>query len=170
MMKINVPDIPDTGLCREAEIPLQLHENARDIASVSLTISRFKRTVMIEGTIKISATIECGRCLREFKMPLDLTLNEQYEPADTVEDAETEEIPSGQLDAGFYENDEIDIPEIVMEQVLLALPMKPLCSDDCPGLCSTCGKDLHDGPCGCIKDDTDPRMAPLKRLRDIMND
>ncbi len=169
-MKLTVSDIPEEGLCCEAEIPLKLHKNARDVASVNLEISRFKRTVMIEGTIKISATLECGRCLNEFKTPLDLKIREQYEPAETGEAADTEEISSGQLDAGFYENDEINIPEIVREQVLLAFPMKPLCSEDCPGLCSECGKDLHNGSCGCIKDNTDPRLAPLKRLRESMND
>jgi uncharacterized protein len=62
------------------------------------------------------------------------------------------------------ENQEIDLSEAVRQYMLLALPMKPLCREECAGLCPSCGHNLNLGPCGCPPSDIDPRFAPLTRL------
>ena len=70
-------------------------------------------------------------------------------------------------DAFPIEHGQIDLAPMVREDVLLGVPDAPLCRDDCPGLCPTCGADLADGPCGC--DTADARRA-LGRARPLRRD
>ena len=58
----------------------------------------------------------------------------------------------------------LDIDELVYSEVIVSLPMKHLCKDDCKGICAKCGKNLNEGPCTCEKHETDPRLAVLKTL------
>ena len=64
-----------------------------------------------------------------------------------------------------FQGEEIDFREAVQEQVKLALPMQPLCSETCSGLCPGCGADLNQGDCSCAKGPRDPRFAVLERLK-----
>lgn len=70
-------------------------------------------------------------------------------------------------DEGRYvevKNDALDLDELMREDILLELPTKFLCREDCRGLCPTCGKNLNEGPCGCASPEGDPRMQVLKNL------
>jgi uncharacterized protein len=69
---------------------------------------------------------------------------------------------------GYYDADRLDLGEAVREQILLGLPLKPLCREDCQGLCPRCGKDRNLGPCGCAPEEEpgDSRLEPLRRLID----
>jgi len=58
----------------------------------------------------------------------------------------------------------------VKEQVLLSVPMKPLCRNDCAGLCPVCGRDLNEGACNCRKEELDPRLAPLAQFKETLKD
>jgi len=62
----------------------------------------------------------------------------------------------------FYYSRNIDLKEIVLEQLNLTLPMKPLCSEDCQGICPICGRVIKDGECSCMTNDSDPRLKKLK--------
>jgi uncharacterized protein len=68
------------------------------------------------------------------------------------------------METGFYRGDELDLTEVTKEQVLLGLPMKPLCSESCKGLCPACGADLNLGPCGCGGKAVDQRFQALEKL------
>jgi uncharacterized protein len=68
------------------------------------------------------------------------------------------------VDISYYRDDRIDLNELLREQFYLALPMKPLCRDDCKGLCPQCGTNLNTGACSCATQWEDPRLAPLKGL------
>jgi uncharacterized protein len=65
----------------------------------------------------------------------------------------------------FFQGEVIDTHQAIQEEVLAAVPLKPLCNSTCMGLCRRCGADLNEGPCGCEKDDIDLRLAILKNLR-----
>jgi len=170
-MKIHVPDIPDEGLLRETDLPVIMHDHARpDTAHVFIRIFRFGKRVLVEGSVKISVTVTCSRCLKDAALPLDLTFREEYLPAEESGKGTEQELSDRDLDLGYYTDDELDITELVKEQVLLAVPMKPLCRDDCRGLCTHCGKDLNRGPCGCRKEEIDPRLAPLAKFKELLKD
>ena len=71
----------------------------------------------------------------------------------------------GDLETSYYSEDQIDLNELMREQFYLALPMKPLCRDECKGLCAVCGKNLNRETCDCKREWDDPRMAALRALR-----
>ena len=71
-----------------------------------------------------------------------------------------------ELDMDFYSGDEMDLMTLVKEQIVLHIPMKPLCNDRCKGICLTCGKDLNTGDCTCPEKEKDGRFDILKKLLD----
>jgi DUF177 domain-containing protein len=77
---------------------------------------------------------------------------------------EERSLEADELAASFYEDDRIDLGQMILEQIVLALPMKPLCKVDCRGLCPECGANRNATSCDCEIDDTDPRWATLKTL------
>lgn len=105
----------------------------------------------LEGTVEGEAILRCGRCLGEFRHPFRASLNEKYRQW-TAKDADEEPLPDGER---------LVLDERLRETVLLALPMRPLCCEDCRGLCPRCGKLLNEGSCACPKEDIDPRLAKL---------
>ena len=98
----------------------------------------------------------CDRCLKPFcrdmRVPVDSLL------AETLEDEENDEIL-------LLDNGTVDLDEVFTTALVLAMDSKHVCSEDCKGLCATCGADLNEGPCGC-KPEIDPRFAALAQLLD----
>lgn len=170
-MKVNVSSIPEEGLRYESDLPIIINNRTKpDIARVLINIIRFGKRVLVEGSVKMTMTLKCSRCLNESLLPLELAFREEYIPVEDNGDGEEKELTGGELDLGFYRNDEINIDEIVKEQILLSIPMKPLCREECRGLCPVCGKELNEGPCKCRRDEVDPRLAPLKKFKEIFKD
>ena len=168
-MLINISSIPEEGLQHELELPVKVSDHS-DTAHVLIKISRLGKMIFAEGSIKISATLTCSRCLKDYSYPLDLTFREEYTPAGVSDEEKEYELTETELNLDFYSDEEIDISELITEQVLLAVPMKPLCSPECPGICTACGKDLSEGICKCETDKVDPRLSPLKRLKEKMEE
>jgi uncharacterized protein len=98
-------------------------------------------------------------------VPVDAAFDLRYQPHAENKGEGEREIEEDDLTTAFYQNDEIDLEQLMREQFYLALPMKPLCSDDCKGLCSMCGTNLNRGTCECKREFEDPRFAALKELR-----
>lgn len=128
-----------------------------------LSIHRHLTEVTIEGGITAKIRLQCSRCLEIFMVPIEMDISLTYLPVETLTE-EAHEIHQDEADLGFYKNDELDITSIVQEQILLNLPMKPLCKPECKGLCPSCGMNLNTGKCNCVHDDIDPRWSALKRL------
>jgi len=98
-------------------------------------------------------------------MPFEGQIDVRYLPASELSTEDEREVAEGDLDTGYYRDDQIDLNELLREQFYLALPMKPLCRDTCAGLCSLCGTNLNTGTCQCTSQWEDPRLAPLKELK-----
>ena len=140
------------------------------VAPVDLAFDIFKdkQTFRLSGTVKTTLRLPCSRCLEPFALPVDSAFELRYQPhAENAAKSgdEEDEIEEDDLSTAFYENDEIDLGQLMREQFLLSLPMKPLCSDDCKGLCPICGTNLNRGACECKREWDDPRLAALKQLR-----
>lgn len=121
--------------------------------------------VRIQGRVRTEITLTCCRCLTEFRMPLDKRFEQIYLPQPvTAPDAEIE-LREGDLDVGFFRNFKIDFKAALLEQILLEVPMKPVCRPDCRGLCPQCGTDLNFSACSCPRQIADPRWAPLADLK-----
>jgi len=170
-MRLKILDIPEDGLTEELDLPVEVRDGAGpDSAHVLMSVFRFKKKVLVEGTIRTTVSLNCSRCLKPVSYPVETRFREEYNPAEDVDKEEEQELSERELDLSYYSNDELDISELIREQVLLSVPMKVLCRADCKGICPKCGKDLNEGDCGCKTDEVDPRLAPLGKFKELMKD
>jgi uncharacterized protein len=136
--------------------------------SLAFDIIKDKQHFQLIGTVASALELPCSRCLDPFTLPVASRFDLRYQPhahaAGTGHEAERE-IEEDDLSTAFYDNDQIDLGQLMREQFYLALPMKPLCRADCCGLCPICGTNLNRGGCDCKRDWEDPRLAVLKSLR-----
>ena len=123
--------------------------------------------VRVRGSVAAQVATRCDRCLKEVTVPAAADFDVTYVP--TAEDEAAggaSELQDEDLTLAVFEGDAIDVDELTREQILLALPARTLCREDCRGLCPTCGADLN-GPesCACEATETDPRWAALAALK-----
>jgi uncharacterized protein len=143
-------------------------DDVRVASPVSLAFEVFKDkdTFRLVGRTRTTLALTCSRCLEPMTVPVDTSFDLRYQPHSAAAGAKSEqEIEEDELTTAFYENDEIDLEQLMREQFLLALPMKPLCSQACHGLCAICGTNLNRGTCNCKPEWEDPRLAALKQLQ-----
>ena len=119
----------------------------------------------VAGHLTGELELTCSRCLEPFTMPVATDFDLRYVPrAENAGDGE-KEVEEDDLATAFYDNYEIDLSQLMTEQFQLALPMKPLCTDACKGLCAQCGTNLNTGACDCSPKWEDPRFAALKSMK-----
>jgi uncharacterized protein len=142
-------------------------EGFRIVEPVSLAFDIFKdkANFRLAGHARTTLELPCGRCLEPFTLPVDAAFDLRYQPHSVNTGEGEREIEEDDLATAFYENDQIDLGQLMSEQFYLALPMKPLCGDDCRGLCSVCGTNLNKGTCSCTHEWEDPRLAVLRELK-----
>ena len=131
---------------------------------VDLEIHKDKDRFRLVGTARTELELPCSRCLEPYRLPLDAAFDMRYLPASESAGADEREVTEDDLDTSVYRDDQIDLSELLREQFYLALPMKPLCREDCRGLCPQCGTNLNTSTCGCAPAWEDPRLAALKGL------
>jgi uncharacterized protein len=132
---------------------------------LAFDIFKDKQQFRLVGSAATTLELPCSRCLEPFLLPVDQTFDLRYQPHAQNTGEGEREIEEDDLTTAFYENDEIDLGQLMREQFYLALPMKPLCADDCKGLCAVCGANLNKTTCDCHRSWDDPRFAALKGLR-----
>jgi len=173
-LKINVVTIPDEGLnfvfaegkdwfrqCfQEGENP----DFEVQKADVSCLITKTSGTVFIRGKIDAIININCSRCLEEAKLPLAADFTYTLIP-DKPELKEDMELTQEELEISHYHGDFIDLAPIICEQIILQIPIKALCSEQCKGLCPQCGTNLNYDKCACPSSCMDSRMAVLKNFK-----
>jgi uncharacterized protein len=151
-----------------AEVELD-EEGARLVsdAAVEGRASRRGQQVRLRGTIRTEVEILCDRCAAPERAPLAVEFDTSFIPQE-VEAAKDEnvELSPEDLLLSAYDGEAIDLDELVREQVLLALPSRHLCKEDCKGLCPKCGTDLNAGSCSCEQGEIDPRWSALAGLKD----
>lgn len=165
-MKIVISDIPEEGLV----VDLEERFGAEGLSFSSpvkaqLFVSTTEQEVLVTGTVEVELETECSRCLASIREAMNLEVCVVYHPADEVDSAK-HELHDDEMDMGFYQGDELDLQELIREQITLNKQMKPLCKEDCKGICPKCGVDLNAGTCTCIQKETDPRLEVLRKLLD----
>jgi uncharacterized protein len=140
-----------------------------DRAISQMQVSLSGERVSVNGTLKADLSVICCRCARGFPQNVDKAFSVEYWPDPKVDrEGEERELTYDDLSIGFYREDQIDLTALVTEQILLEIPMKPLCDEACLGLCDQCGKDLNEGSCKCGKSRLDPRLQVLEQLKNKM--
>jgi uncharacterized protein len=110
----------------------------------------------IDGSLNAEIDTECSRCLEKLRYPINIEFSEYYKKQAVEEDG-----------IYSYESDIIDLTKMLQDNVIINLPMRFLCREDCKGLCSNCGTDLNKSDCGC---GVAEKEGPLSRLREFSND
>ena len=142
-------------------------EDYRVAAPVELSMDVEKAgsdTFKAAGTARTQLELECGRCLEPYLLPVDVSFDLRYVPAVETSGEPEREIEEDDLATAFYRDGALDIIDLLREQFQLALPMKPLCTEACKGLCPQCGTNLNRARCTCNPRWEDPRLAALKGL------
>jgi uncharacterized protein len=129
-----------------------------------VTLTRTDRGILVEGVLNTEVELTCSRCLEFFRCPLTLKITEEYFPTVDVVSGTPLPLPDELGCFTIDENHELDLTEAIHQYALLAVPMKPLCRQDCAGLCPVCGQDLNLGECQCLPPEADPRWAKLKQI------
>lgn len=122
--------------------------------------------IRIKGELSTRFELTCARCLepvvQHIKHPFELLYRPQGVDAGRAELSVTD----AEAEVGYYQGEGLLLEDVLREQVLLALPLKVTCREDCKGLCPHCGKNLNSEPCSCAGPLADPRWASLKEIRD----
>lgn len=164
-MKIEVFEIPEEGLNLEViESPVLEGIKIIEPFKAVLRVDKRGQEVFIKGVVNGQVELQCSRCLKEYKMPIRTVIEITYHPIEELNKEELVELKRDEMEVDFYREGVIDTEDIVKDQILLNIPMKPLCSESCKGLCPICGTDLNEFECGCKVNEIDPRLAVLQSL------
>src|SRR6185295_19535332 len=155
---IEVSKIPHEGLAVDSPLePEAVHlegEKAFRLVSGRLQARLEKggeESVHVRGHLDARLRLDCGRCLEPFEMDLDQDLELFFLPhvADQVEEEDEVELSDHDMVVAYYRDNRLDLGEAVREQIVLAVPLKALCREDCRGLCPGCGVNHNTTDCAC---------------------
>lgn len=174
-LKIPLNSIPEMG--RELHLDLgqkwfaRWREEDPELGFLGMKVTgvvllgKHGRDILVRGHLDGQLELNCSRCLEAFSAPVatnfDLLLVPGPEP---VSEAEAELSPAD-LDLDFYAGEIVDLEGILREQIILMLPLKPLCAETCRGLCPLCGALLDRDPCQCKVEKVESPFAALAKLK-----
>lgn len=127
---------------------------------VELTITNTGNKVLeLKGSTSVTVGMPCDRCLEQVAVEIPCHIERKLDMKLTDEERVND------LDESNYLTGmDLDVDRLVYLEVLMSWPLKVLCREDCKGICSQCGKNLNDGPCGCVEEPKDPRMAAISDI------
>jgi uncharacterized protein len=190
-MRVNIDEIKDGGLQRDWDLTREDVDvmvrgdsagyRARGPAHVEARLMKVERRVLVEGHASAPLTAPCGRCLGSVALDVPVDFELTFVPADDRADpadarAGRDAAPTGgsfsaeDVNEESYTGKALDLDPVVREQLLLAIPSYPVCSEACKGLCSVCGANLNERDCGCDRHVPDPRWAGLEKLKSKSNE
>ncbi|MGA7578055.1 MAG: YceD family protein [Desulfobaccales bacterium] len=158
-LQISVKSIPETG--KEVILTLGKEwfdrwrqedpglEFAQGNIRGAVTLAKHGQDILIRGSLEGSLGLSCGRCLEPFAAPVATEFELLLLPAPASESPDEEELSARELDLDVYTGETVDLEALVREQIILLVPLKPLCQEDCRGLCPSCGANLNRETCPC---------------------
>lgn len=159
-----------SGNCREKKFKANLDMNVFestigdfpiiDKTELEITVSAVgtrKYTVSGEGSVVLN--IPCGRCLEEVETPVDYQIDRELDFND-FDDNEDERLEEMSYIDGYH----LDVDKLVYSEIMMNVPLRVLCDEDCKGLCFKCGANLNKGECGCDRVQLDPRMSVIQDI------
>ncbi len=165
-MLIDLDRLPKEGvrLSRDFEfLGLDLvEENAvfLEPAHAEVSVRLVGDEILIQGEVSARLSFVCSRCLTPFEFPVASRFDLVYLPEDI--DALSEELSDEKIDQMFYSGRQLDLRAVVLEQLNLTFPAKPLCASDCEGICAVCGELIRDAKCSCLVKEPDSQWNRIK--------
>ncbi len=179
-MLISVDEVKEAGLLLEYEEPLTAFPVLVEIAesgscqfvgpvTVQIKVFLVHDMVEVEGQATARATFTCSRCLKEFELSVSsdfaLTYCRELPQIEVDDHEEGAELSAEDMGLILFDGQEIDLSEGIQEQLVMALPRRPVCDEKCKGLCPQCGVDLNVASCDCCPQDVNLKMAALKDFK-----
>lgn len=174
-MKLRVDELKGKVLHREAvesveAFPILAEINGVDCVflkpiDISVIARKEPDHIRVDATVSSSARIECSRCLENYDSDMKSEFTIYYREEDSEYNDEEVELSERDLVSSSYSGNEIDLGPEIAEQLLMEIPVKPLCREDCKGLCPTCGADLNRGACDCGRGTYNPKFSALKDFK-----
>lgn len=167
-MQINVAQFlkSDQGSSRVIEIDDYFEEENTQIpVHGDLKLTRINQQVLVQGKLILDVPLVCGRCLKTYTCTIPIDIEEEYYP--TIDINTGAKLPPPEESGSFIidEHHILDLTEAIRQYKVMALPMKPLCQEECAGICPICGKNLNEGPCDCPSNEVDTRWDELLKLK-----
>jgi len=161
--KVRFDETFEPGLIDFSGEDLEQRSGLRAIGSAEM-LARSDGQVRIQGRYTVEMAAMCDRCLGDARFPLDASFDLYYRPMSDIAVEEEVEIDEGEAEIGFYEGDGLQLEDILLEQVVLALPMQRVCSEACKGICPVCGRNRNETVCDCRVESADDRWGALRKL------
>lgn len=143
-----------------------LGEDVVSAAAVHLegSVTKLELGYHLAGRVEGNGELRCVRCLEPFPYAFEDEIEVDLLPASAAPSEEEHRLDHEDLEVSFFEEPVIELEQVAAEQFQLAVPMKPLCRDECRGLCGRCGANLNRGACAC-PEEPDERWQPLAQWR-----
>ena len=179
-MIINIDDLMDKDLHLAYEENPDAFETLADVVTdgdaefiepirFDLRAYRIGEMVVADGRFNAPVRFKCARCLTEFQSSLTsnfrLVFSRNVDGPNQQDTAAEVELVADQIGMLPFSGQHIDLRPALQEELILALPIQPLCRKSCKGLCTKCGADLNSGDCGCTANQINPQFAVLKNLK-----
>ncbi len=177
-MRVALREIGEVQTTVEFEIPTDRFPVLREISRRGeaafvgavrsrLSLQRVSGLIEVEGRVRCTARLACARCLVEFDYPIEAAIRLAYarRTPETAPPGEPAVVDPEEADLLSFSGEELDLAEGVQEQIVLALPIRALCREECRGLCPRCGADWNQGPCGCPRETETGPFAALGTLK-----
>ncbi len=153
-MYINLSDLREIGGRKNVSLELEFPDlefvnhdiKIKDSVQLDLEIYNTIDSIVVKGKLEAELILSCSRCLKKYSSPVELEISEDV------------------MKSEMEDEEELYLDDIISDNIILSLPMKPLCSEDCKGICPQCGQNLNEGECDCEIEIVDPRLAKLKEF------
>jgi len=158
-LRVPITSIPPEGLEVEVDLgePYFSRWRAEDpglefsdaLITGGLRLERHNRDILVRGSLQGHLQMACSRCLEDFGGPVDVAFDLLLAPGPGSAGGEDEELSAPDLDVDYYSGETLDLEPLIREQIILMVPLKPLCREDCQGICPKCGAVLNLEACKC---------------------
>ncbi|MCY4416953.1 MAG: DUF177 domain-containing protein [Chloroflexi bacterium] len=140
------------------------HSFPIDYAAGYAKLIRTHQGIWVQASVTAQVSQDCSRCLAEASHALDLEIDEEYFPEIDVRTGHQISPPTDWEGLYIGADNLLDLAEAIRQSALAILPLKPLCTPDCPGICDICGVNRNHHQCGCYSEQIDPRWEALRSL------
>lgn len=160
-VRFNV-DIPSGDIDFDASIRQSSVLHAEGTAHL---LNRSLGEIRVNGDLRVEMEGICDRCAEAATYSVENRFDLIYVPSKEAASAGEEEIDQAGIEVGYYDGNGLELNDVLREVVVLALPMRVVCSEDCKGICPVCGENRNQRDCGCRPEVADDRWSKLRALR-----
>jgi uncharacterized protein len=158
------PGVIDLGTEYRQKTPIETSGRA-DLVEEHHGKHQVIQDIRVKGQLATTLEVSCARCLEPIAENVKRDFDLLYRPQGSDAGRDEISVTDAEAEISYYEGQGVLLEDVVREQVLLAVPLKITCRENCKGLCPHCGKNLNEGPCDCTVEIEEPRWDALKEIR-----